>query len=160
MITGDHGAVFNFLQPETAEVSPYILDTNTVNVPFYLYFNGAKSIELKHNILASHIDILPTTLDLLGINIDQQLQGRSLFDSKAKSRVIFVYNDYYHHIIAALTSNRALMRDMTDRTTILSKSFSFKNDICPDEAQVCSLLSKKVEEFVQFQNQRLFLLYR
>jgi len=160
MITGDHGAVFNFLEPETAKASPYKLQPNTTKVPFYLYFNGVKSIELEQNILASHIDILPTTLDLLGISNDEQLQGRSLFDPKAISRVIFVYNDYYHHLIAALTSDWVLLRDVTDGTTLLSKSFHFKTDCCSDEIQVCSLLMKKVEEFIEFQNPRLFQLYR
>ena len=160
MITGDHGAVFNSLESETTKASPYSLDINSIKVPFYLYFDGVHSTELDHNILASHIDILPTTLDLLGIKCDEQFQGRSLFDSKAMSRVIFVYHDYYHQLIAALTNDWDLLRDMTDSTTILSHNLHFKTDSCPDETQVCSLLLGKVKEFVEFQNRRLFLLSR
>jgi len=103
---------------------------------------------------------LPTLLDLLGIDIDDQVQGRSIFDPAIRERVSFVYNDYYHHIVIGLTKDWNLIRDFSDHTTILSKSLDFHSNKCSDEDQVCASLLEKVLEFDEFQNRRLLHLYK
>ncbi len=156
IITGDHGAVFNFLKQEDTKASPYIIDKDTVKVPFYIYQPLIKSINIPSDIIGSHIDILPTILDMLGIETEERVQGRSIFDPKIKDRISFVYTDYYHHIVAGLTNKHYLIKDMTEDTTILSRRLDLKKNVCDSEKEICSLLLKKVEEFDKFQNQRLF----
>lgn len=160
IITGDHGTVFNFLKPEGTKVSPYIIDKDTVQVPFYLHLPFIKSINIESDIIGSHVDILPTILDSLGIDIEEKVQGRSIFDPRIRDRISFIYTDYYYHNVAGLTNHWYLMRDMTENTTILSRSLDFRNNACESEKDVCVLLKKKVEEFDKFQNQRLFRCYR
>jgi phosphoglycerol transferase MdoB-like AlkP superfamily enzyme len=155
LITGDHGTVFNTLKSESNNASPYLIDKNTINVPLYLYSPNIKSKGIQYDCVASHIDILPTVLDLLGIDNGEQVQGRSLFDPTIKERVSFVYNDYYHQIVIGLTKDWNLMRDFSDHTTVLSKSLDFPSNNCSAEDQVCESLLEKVIEFNQFQDRRL-----
>ena len=155
LITGDHGTVFNTLKSESNNATPYLIDENTIQVPLYLYAPNVKSIGIQSDIVASHIDILPTILDLLGIDIEDQIQGRSIFDPIINERVSFVYNDYYHHIVIGLTNDWNLMRDFSDHTTILSKSLDFQSNNCSGEDLVCASLLEKVIEFNQFQDRRL-----
>jgi phosphoglycerol transferase MdoB-like AlkP superfamily enzyme len=158
LITGDHGAVFNVLKSESTNASPYLIDKNTINVPFYLYSPNIKSKKIQYDFVASHIDILPTILDILGVVNGEQFQGRSIFDPAIKKRISFVYNDYCHHIVIGLTKNWNLMRDFSDHTTILSKNFDFNTNECNDEEQICESLLKKVLEFNRFQDRRLLRL--
>jgi phosphoglycerol transferase MdoB-like AlkP superfamily enzyme len=158
LITGDHGTVFNFLKSESTSASPYLIDKNTIKVPLYLYSPNIKSKGIQYDFVASHIDILPTVLDLLGINSGEQFQGRSIFDPAIRKRISFVYNDYYHHTVIGLTKNWHLMRDFSNHTTILSKSLDFDINECSDKEQVCKLLLRKVIEFNQFQDRRLLSL--
>ena len=155
IITGDHGAVFNFLKPEGTKVSPYIIDKDTVQVPFFLYLPFIRLTNIECDVVGSHVDILPTILDTLGIDIEEKVQGRSIFDPRIRDRISFIYSDYYRHIIAGLTNNGYLMRDMTEDTTVLSRTLDFTKNACDDEKEMCTLLKRKVEEFDKFQNQRL-----
>lgn len=155
IITGDHGTVFNFLKPEGSKVSPYMIDKDTVQVTFYLYLPFIKLINIESNVIGSHVDILPTILDLLGIDIEEKVQGRSIFDPRIRNRISFIYTDYYHHIVAGLANNYYLMRDMTGGTTVLLGRLGFRDSVCDSEKEVCMLLKRRVEEFDKFQDQRL-----
>jgi phosphoglycerol transferase MdoB-like AlkP superfamily enzyme len=158
LITGDHGTVFNTLKSETNKASPYLIDKNTINVPLYLYSPNIKSKGIQYDCVASHIDIFPTVLDLLGIDSGEKVQGRSIFDPAIKERISFVYNDYYHHIVIGLTQDWNLMRDFSDHTTVLSKSLTFQSNECTNDNLVCTSLLRKVLEFEQFQDVRLLRL--
>jgi len=158
IITGDHGAVFNFLKEKDTKVPPHLLDQDAFKVPFYLFHPLLKTHNNSSDIIGSHVDILPTILDLLGIETGQKFQGRSIFDKKITDRISFIYTDYYHHIVGGLTKNYVLMRNMTTDTTILSNSLDFNQNVCDSEKEVCLKLLSKVEEFDKFQNQRLFSL--
>ncbi len=160
LITGDHGTVFNTLKLESNNVSPYLIDKNTINVPLYLYSPNIKPKGIQYDRVASHVDILPTILDLLGIDIEDQVQGRSIFDPIINERVSFVYNDYYHHIVIGLTKDWNLMRDFSDHTTVLSRDLDFHSNECTNDNQFCTSLLEKVLEFDEFQNRRLLHLYK
>lgn len=160
IITGDHGAVFNFLKQKDTRASPYILDHDAFKVPFYLYYPLMKKLNKSPDIIGSHVDILPTILDLLEIETEQKFQGRSIRDEKITDRISFIYSDYYHHIVGGLTKDYFLMKNMTMDATILSSSLSFSQNVCDHEVEACSKLLSKVEEFDKFQNIRLLNLSR
>jgi arylsulfatase A-like enzyme len=155
-ITGDHGAVFNTLDQEDIKTSSYMLDNVQFRVPLYIYLPFNPPYALENDIIGSHVDILPTILDVLGIKCEKQVQGRSLFDPKIKNRISFIYTDYYKHIVAGLNGNFYMVRDMTEDLTVLSKSLSFHPDICKDSEELCSRIRAKVDEFDRYQDRRLY----
>jgi phosphoglycerol transferase MdoB-like AlkP superfamily enzyme len=156
LITGDHGAVFKTLDQVDVKTSSYLFDNTPYRVPLYIYTPFKTPFKLETDIIGSHIDILPTILDILGINCEKQVQGRSLFDPKIKNRISFIYTDYYKHIVAGLNGNFYMVRDMTEDLTVLSKSLSFHPDICKDSEELCNRIKAKVDEFDRDQNQRLY----
>jgi membrane-anchored protein YejM (alkaline phosphatase superfamily) len=160
IITGDHGTVFNSLNQNGRNQSLYLMDKSTVQVPCYIYIPFKKLIKLETEIIGSHVDIMPTILDFLGIEIEDQIQGRSLFDPKIRERISFIYTDYYRHTVTGLTSNFYLMRDMTEDLTILSKSLNFRQNYCDDNKELCELIRGKVDDFDKYQNQRLYSYFR
>jgi phosphoglycerol transferase MdoB-like AlkP superfamily enzyme len=155
IVTGDHGTVFNSLKTEHNTMSLYSLDTNSINVPFYLYFHSSNSVKLDPNIIGSHIDIFPTILDLVGIKLKTEVQGKSIFDPTIRDRVSFVYNDYNHNIVVALSKQWFLLKDINQSSGILSKNLHFDVDYCEDQNAMCTSLLQKVHEFERFQNNRL-----
>ena len=48
------------------------------NIPFVVMAKGFTDGGRIHDITASHVDIVPTILDLLGVEIDAKVQGRSM----------------------------------------------------------------------------------
>ncbi len=48
------------------------------NIPLTIMAKGFTDGGQRHDIVASHLDIVPTILDLLGVEIDPRVQGRSL----------------------------------------------------------------------------------
>ena len=156
IITGDHGTVFNSLNDNNMKKSPYLMEKDKVQVPFYFYVPFKEFIKLENEIIGNHVDIMPTILDTLGIEIGDEIQGRSLFDPKIRERISFIYNDYYRHTVSGLTEDYYLIRDMTEDLTILSKSLNFQKDYCDDKQELCEQIRAKVDSFVKYQNHRLY----
>ena len=155
IVTADHGTVFNSLTADHKSLSPYILDRSSINVPFYLYFPSSNSVKINPEIIGSHIDIFPTILDLVGIELTTAVQGRSIFDPKISNRVSFVYNDYNHDIVVALSQKWFLLKDIDQSTAILSTNLHFDVNYCENQNATCSFFLNKLHEFQQFQNKRL-----
>jgi phosphoglycerol transferase MdoB-like AlkP superfamily enzyme len=155
IITGDHGIVFNSLDKKDRKESLYLMDRSYVQVPCYIYMPCVDGIKVDTGIIGSLIDIMPTILDLVGIESQKQLQGRSLFDPEINDRITFFYTDYYRHTVTGLTKNFYLMRDTTEDRTILSKNLSFIENHCEKNMEVCEMLKAKVDDFNKYQNQRL-----
>jgi hypothetical protein len=110
---------------------------------------------MDYNIIGSHIDIFPTILDIVGIKLKTEVQGKSIFDSKIRDRISFVYNDYNHNIIVALSQQWFLLKDINESGAILSKNLHFDVDYCEHQNPMCTLLLQKVHQFELFQNNRL-----
>jgi hypothetical protein len=91
VVTGDHG-----LRNEAEFASlgePMMTSDPAFNVPFILYAPGLLKHETRIPWSTSHIDIVPTLLELVGIPKDPWLHhGESLFDSRLRDRVIFMMN--------------------------------------------------------------------
>jgi arylsulfatase A-like enzyme len=159
IITGDHGIVFNSLDKKDRKESLYLMDRSYVQVPCYIYMPCVDGIKVDTGIIGSLIDIMPTILDLVGIESQKQLQGRSLFDPEINDRITFFYTDYYRHTVTGLTKNFYLMRDTTEDRTILSKNLSFIENHCEKNMEVCEMLKATVDDFNKYQNQRLYNYY-
>jgi hypothetical protein len=108
------------------------------------------------DVIGSHVDILPTILDILDIRPPKKIEGRSLFDVNIKGRINYIYLDYYHHIVNGLTNEFKVMLDFSAGQKILSKTMAFKIDLCSENEKICDELTKKVMNFKEFQNKRIF----
>jgi membrane-anchored protein YejM (alkaline phosphatase superfamily) len=74
VVTADHGINFN----KNGDFVFYDLDEGAIHMPLILINPSFKNNE--SNVLGSHVDVVPTLLDFLGIYISNPFQGRSLFD--------------------------------------------------------------------------------
>jgi len=160
LITGDHGAVFKTLNQGDAKASPHMFDYTPYRVPLFIHAPFETSFKSETDIVGSHVDILPTILDMLGINYEKQIQGRSLFDPNIRNRISYIYTDYYKHIVAGLSGNFYMLRDVTGDHTVLSKNLNFQPDLCEDKIELCNRMKAKIEEFDKYQNLRLYSYFR
>ncbi len=95
-IMGDHGEAFaqhrgNFNHPF------YIYEEN-VHVPFMIYNKKLFPKKKNYTHLSSHIDILPTILDILGLKASKEHKGRSLFRG-GPNRIISFSASWRNHLI-------------------------------------------------------------
>jgi arylsulfatase A-like enzyme len=101
VITGDHGEAFGF--PHRWTFHGTALYQESMNVPLILWSprlfhrgDGGdpdeKSDQLISEEVASHVDVNPTILDLLGVPLPGMWQGSSLFDPTRSPRCYFTCN--------------------------------------------------------------------
>jgi len=85
-IVGDHG----FGQGDHDEVSVgYLLYETSLHVPMMLSIPGQKGRASRFTPILSQVDLVPTTLDLLGIPAPSPLDGVSLLKTPPSDRVVF-----------------------------------------------------------------------
>ena len=81
VVTADHGEGLGDHGEATHGIFAY---ESTLRVPLILAQVGpgmsSRSEEVESDLLARHIDIVPTLADLIGLNVPPDLQGRSLLD--------------------------------------------------------------------------------
>ena len=156
IITGDHGPMFNMLESNNGSLSPYLINKSAVHVPFFLYGPFTSMIDKGIDVIGSHVDILPTILDILDIKSPKKTEGQSLFNVNIHNRINYVYLDYYHYIVNGLTKEFNIMIDFDTGQKILSRNMSFNKDLCSENKKICDELTKKVMDFKEFQNERIF----
>ena len=85
IIVGDHGEAFGKHYRRQHDVIPY---EEGIHVPLYLYNPHILGNARQENGLRHHIDILPTILEVLGIQWNGKLPGKSLISTKGHSFVM------------------------------------------------------------------------
>ncbi len=85
IITSDHGEMFG---EHNLAAHQYGLYENLIRVPLIIKFPKNISSKRADDDLVSLIDIVPTLLDLIGVNKKINLDGVSLFDSKKREHII------------------------------------------------------------------------
>jgi phosphoglycerol transferase MdoB-like AlkP superfamily enzyme len=156
VVTGDHGAVFKTLEQGDGKNGTQVIDYTPYRVPLFIYTPFETPSDMENDIIGNHVDILPTILDMLGIGLKMPVQGRSLFDPLIKNRMSYIYTDYYKHIVTGLNGNYYMMRDMTEDHTVLSNNLHLHPDICENSNELCQRIRVKIDDFDQYQNQRLY----
>ena len=87
IIVGDHGQAF-FQHPKNRLHANYLYQENTW-VPLIFINKHLFDKEIVNGRIGSHVDLAPTILDLLGLNIPRCYQGRSLVD-KTPYQMVFM----------------------------------------------------------------------
>ena len=121
-ILGDHGEAFaqhrgNFNHPF------YIYEEN-VHVPFIIYNKKLFSKSIQYNNLSSHIDILPTILDFLGLKSKKLHEGISLIRG-SKPRLISFSASWRNNLVGLRDSKWKYIYNIKNGTDEL---FNLEND--------------------------------
>ncbi|MFB6294465.1 MAG: sulfatase [Candidatus Nanohaloarchaea archaeon] len=121
ILTSDHGELFGEYGGKQGH--PGDLNEILLNVPFIL--KSDREVADRH--LTSHLDIVPTVLDIFGIDPPEQLQGTSLFeDAEREYRISeafplqedeLVERDYDRHQVGVCTDD-ILYVDGTENSTV------------------------------------------
>ena len=90
LITPDHPSYSN--TPTNALFKPY--QPQFDNLPFIMITKNKITAPVTDNALASQLDIAPTILDLLNMDIPRGMFGHSLFDLNARRSVFDIKEDY------------------------------------------------------------------
>jgi lipoteichoic acid synthase len=93
IITGDHGEAFGDLHD--SHFHGLNLFEEDIHVPLILWSPALFSHETHTQTVGGHLDIGPTVLDLVGLDVPVGVQGRSLFDPSRPPRVYFFQNKSY-----------------------------------------------------------------
>ncbi len=96
LIAGDHYP-YGLTENEIKELSPYNMDEYNIekyHMPLIIYNGEENDKDIKINTYASSLDVLPTMLNLFGIEYDSRLlMGRDIF-SKSDDLVIFANRSF------------------------------------------------------------------
>ncbi len=107
LVLGDHGL------RTRREYPPFhggTLDDVTFHVPFVLYAPGVVKSTLRIPWMTSHIDITPSVLDLLGINVDRGLEmGSPMWDPRVANRATYFFAKGYFGFDGFQRDNQAIM---------------------------------------------------
>ena len=79
IITGDHGEAFGDHGPSFHNSTPH---EDGMKVPLLIYSPSVFPTPARISGLRSHLDLLPTVLELAGTNVSKDLPGKSLLSSK------------------------------------------------------------------------------
>lgn len=90
VVTADHGT--STIPPDVARVATEANAEEVFRVPFFLKVAGQAQGEVVDDV-ASTIDILPTLIDVLGIETDWEMDGHSLLDRSERTTEPLVDSD-------------------------------------------------------------------
>ncbi len=136
VITGDHG-IWSF----DDENLPGLYKNEQMNrVPLIIHTPNAQPVVIEGN--HSHLDIAPTLVDLLGLEITDDFMGQSIF-SNALSKTGRAIYSMAEHAVSYRSANRTCIPSVqctnsVECTSILEENIS--NTICYDVAEDEDLL--------------------
>ncbi len=149
IITSDHGENFNRLKKdingESVGTHGYTLYDSETRIPLVLYdkkfFTGG--IQIKDQV--SSVDILPTILDWTGIEIPDNIRGKSLFhllkQKKSKQRIAYSEATKVTEKFAVRSKQKKLILSLKKRKKRTVEVFEFF-DLKTDPLETKNIISK------------------
>ncbi|MCL2026220.1 MAG: sulfatase-like hydrolase/transferase [Leptospirales bacterium] len=125
IVVGDHGEAFYEHQGNYNH--PFFIYEENVHVPLVIYSPSLIKTPLEINNITRHIDILPTILDLLGMNSIQPM-GVSML-SNNREQMALLHTNWKHHLIGVRDGRWKYIRRMKDS---FQELYDLEAD--PDEA--------------------------
>jgi arylsulfatase len=120
IISADHG--HDFLKRHNTEGHGLSVYNEELKVPLIFFFPDLKPKQIKSPV--SHIDVLPTVIDILGKNIPEELIGKPM---ETNSRIFF-YTQNHKYMIGMLHNNTKIIIDLNKKTV---EAYNILND--PEE---------------------------
>lgn len=91
VVTGDHG--LRYKQEYESLNEEMAFSSVEFNVPMMIYAPGLIKQQVRLPYITSHIDFVPTVLELLGINSEEYFyHGSNMLDRKIEQRITFMMN--------------------------------------------------------------------
>jgi sulfatase-like protein len=123
VITGDHGPRTRLDDPDLN--LPYIGEEN-FHVPLLIHYPRAFEKPVVMQRLTSHVDVVPTVLDLMGIDRTELLQqGLSMFDDVIDRRITFFLGEHLLSATALHYRGKFFMFDRRTHGVYSSGHFTF-----------------------------------
>lgn len=124
VFVGDHGQLLTY---ENTGFEMYYLYEENIHVPLMITVPGSREKKLNHN-LSSMIDLVPTILDILRINIENPFQGESLL--KEKNRSVYLVSAQGKYIGIIEDDIKVVVNIKTNRVTVYN--ISVRDEILPE----------------------------
>jgi arylsulfatase A-like enzyme len=158
IVTSDHGEAFGEQSLIGHGLSVY---QNQVSVPLIIKYprqHSARSIEAP----VSHVDLLPTILDVLGQPAPAHLQGRSLLgtetgpapdvisESFAQAKLMQLHPRFKRTERALMSGDRKLVWSTAGKRELydVAKDPAEQHDLCAAERATCASLQQKLEAWI------------
>jgi len=146
IITADHGN--EFMDHGNIGHGSSLYD-EVIHVPLIIWIPGSKAKEVSS--LVQSIDIMPTILDLIGINIPNQVQGVSLLpliEGKNISLNEYVYGETFKYLSSIRSSNWKYIINLggIEELYNLEKDPMEKNNLTNIEPKIAEQMKNKLEE--------------
>jgi hypothetical protein len=123
VITGDHGPRTRFDDPDLN--LPFVGESN-FHVPLLIHYPHAFEKPVVMQRITSHVDLVPTVLDLMGINRAELLQqGLSMFDDAIDRRITFFLGEHLLSTTALHYQRKFFMFDRRTRGVYRGDHFTF-----------------------------------
>lgn len=148
VIVGDHGEAF--LQHYTYGHASTIYEEN-VKVPM-IFINPKLFKGDTLDVIAGHIDLAPTIMDIINKPVPEEWQGTSIFDSTRINRAYF-FNPYSEYLFGYRTENlKVILNASNNRTMVfdLLKDPEEKVNIAEQMPDFVVLSHRRLAQWVQF----------
>ena len=119
LVTGDHGE--SFQEHENLRIHGGGVYEELVHVPFLLAYPGYISEPIVIRQSTSHLDILPTLLELAGLGTQEfdELEGYSLIRTLPPDRIVFVVNGDDGTVTGVVQNRYKFIRKYSSNTEML-----------------------------------------
>jgi len=108
IISADHG--HDFEKRHNIEGHGLSLYNEELKIPLIFFFPDIKPQKIENPV--SHIDVLPTVVDMLGKNIPEELIGKPMENNNR----IFFYTQNHKYMIGMLHNNTKIIIDLNKKT--------------------------------------------
>jgi arylsulfatase A-like enzyme len=157
IITADHGEAFGEKNLVGHGLSVY---QNQIGIPLIIKYPGQRSGRTI-DYPVSHVDLLPTVLDVLGYQAPEYLQGRSLLhaddrpapdlysESFAQTKLIATHERFNRVERALVSGNMKLVSSTAGKRELydISKDPEERQDLCGSANETCATFQRKLEQW-------------
>jgi arylsulfatase A-like enzyme len=158
VITGDHGPR---TRREDPEMNLRFADDENYHVPLLIWYGRALSKPVVIDHLTSHLDIVPTVLQLMGLNQKQYFhQGTSMLDKSSDQRITFFFDGHMRGFDTAYYRGNFVMYSHVNNNIYQNNSFKFsaQNQVAnPAPGSVAHQLASAILDFRRVQ--RIWISY-
>jgi len=114
-VVGDHGQAFGEHAGNFGH--SFALYEENLAVPLLFHAPGLTEPGCRYTHVASHLDVAPTLLDVLGLPACVEFQGTSLL--QATTRPALAFTDWGDHLVALRDGHRKSIHDLRTGTSLL-----------------------------------------
>ena len=155
IITGDHGQAFG--KPHKTYFHSGRVYQEDVNVPLIIWNPKLFKNAPRSNVIGAHVDLAPTTLDLLGLGLPASFQGHSLFDPVHPPRAYF-YGAMDSYLLGVRENNFKYIYNATrgrEELYNLATDHDEQTNLASKQKDDCKRFRQRLAAWVDYQKKLL-----